>query len=276
MLNEFVLLILLVVVASLLSVSVEWHIAVACLWLVYIVAGTWLLVVATPELAIAKFVTGTTVCALLLPGVRSLSAGNARQSGRVRRLVDAAGSTGADEPFMLVGAVLVAAAAIALSYAFPIVEGASNFAWYWLGLLGVLLVMLARDLVRTGIGLMLLLNAVDLLDTMVARNQGVGAIGARSVVTIVLALALASLWSVLASTRITRLGTGRTLDRPPSVSLEALVRTGATSPRAPLRAGRTDPALLGTNTTSFARVAGDAYADSEGGGDRARDSEPDH
>ena len=263
MLNEFVLLILLVVVASLLSVSVEWHIAVACLWLVYIVAGTWLLVVATPELAIAKFVTGTTVCALLLPGVRSLSAGNARQSGRVRRLVDAAGSTGADEPFMLVGAVLVAAAAVALSYAFPIVEGASNFAWYWLGLLGVLLVMLARDLVRTGIGLMLLLNAVDLLDTMVARNQGVGAIGARSVVTIVLALALASVWSALQ----VRAGTGRTLERPPTVSLEALVRTGTSDERT----GPTDAAMRGINLDPLARLAGD-----EGGAARARGNEPDH
>lgn len=220
MLNEFVLLVLLVVVASLLSVSVEWHVAVACLWLVYVIAGTWLIVVATPELAIAKYVTGTTVCALLLPGVRALSAGNPARQGRVRRLTNAAGSTGADEPFMLVGAVLVPAAAIALSSAFPIVEGASNFAWYWLGLLGVLLVMLSRDLIRTGIGLMLLLNAVDLLDTMVARNQGVEAIGARSVVTIVLALALASVWSAIQSV----VGAGPTVDRAPTISLEAVVR----------------------------------------------------
>ena len=216
MLNEFVLLVLLVVVASLLSVSVEWHVAATCLWLVYVVAGTWLLVVATPELALAKYITGTTVCALLLPGLRALSTGRAARGGRVRRLMDAAGSTGADEPFMLVGAVLVAAAAVALSSAFPIVEGASNFAWYWLGLLGILLVMLSRDLVRTGIGLLLLLNAVDLLDTMVARNQGVGAIGARSVVTIVLALALASVWSGLQD----RAGTVGTVGRAPTISLD--------------------------------------------------------
>jgi hypothetical protein len=218
-LNEFVLLALLVVIASLLSIAVEWHIALACLWLVYVLAGTWLLVVATPELALAKYVTGTTVCALLMPGLRALSAGKANRGGRVRRLLAAAGSTGADESFMLVGASLVAAAAISLSYAFPIVEGASNVAWYWLGLLGVLLVMLARDPVRTGIGLMLLLNAVDLLDTMVARNQGVGAIGARSVVTIVLALTHASVWSALQA----RAGTGRTTVRTSNVSLEAMM-----------------------------------------------------
>jgi hypothetical protein len=215
-LNEFVLLVLLVLVASLLSVSVEWHVAVVCLWLVYAVAGTWLLVVATPELAIAKYITGTTVCALLMPGLRALGSGRAARGGRVRRLADAAGSTGADEPFMLVGAMLVAAAAVALSSAFPIVEGASNFAWYWLGLLGVLLVMLSRDLVRTGIGLLLLLNAVDLLDTMVARNQGVGAIGARSVVTIMLALALASVWSVFQD----RAGATTTTARVPTISLD--------------------------------------------------------
>lgn len=218
MLNEFVLLVLLVLVASLLSVSVEWHVAVTCLWLVYAVAGTWLLVVATPELAIAKYITGTTVCALLTPGLRAQrSATRAVRGGRLRRLAETAtGSTGADEPFMLVGAVLGASAAVALSSAFPIVEGASNFAWYWLGLLGILLVMLARDLVRAGIGLLLLLNAVDLLDTMVARNQGVGAIGARSVVTIMLALALASVWSVVHD----RAGATRTTARLPTVSLD--------------------------------------------------------
>ena len=85
MLNEFVLLVLLVLVASLLSVSVEWHVAVVCLWLVYAVAGTWLLVVATPELAIAKYITGTTVCALLMPGLRALGSGRAARGGRVRR-----------------------------------------------------------------------------------------------------------------------------------------------------------------------------------------------
>ncbi len=202
-LNEFVLLVLLVVVASLLSVSVEWHVALACLWLVYGIASTWLAVVATPELAGAKLVTGSTVCVLLAPSLRALSAERARSTGRVRRLVDTAGSTAVDEPFMLVGAILVAAASIALSQAFPIVGSATNFAWYWLGLLGLLLIMLSRDLVRVGIGLLLLLNAVDLLDTLAASHQGVGAIGARSVVTIVLALALGVVWTAVHARAVT-------------------------------------------------------------------------
>jgi hypothetical protein len=98
---------------------------------------------------------------------------------------------------MLFAALLAAAAAIALSWAFPLVEEASNFAWYWLALLGLLLVVLSRDVVRVGLGLLLLVNAVDLVDTMVARNQGLFAIGARSVVAIGLALALGLSWTFL-------------------------------------------------------------------------------
>ncbi len=100
---------------------------------------------------------------------------------------------------MLLGALLAAAAAIALSQAFPLVEGASNFAWYWLALLGLLLMVLSKDIIHVGLGLLLLINAVDLVDTMVARNRGIFAIGARSTVAIALALALGLSWTYLQS-----------------------------------------------------------------------------
>lgn len=200
--NELALLVMLVVVASLLSISVEWHVAAACLWLVHMLVSVWLAVVATPELAVSKAVTGTTVCLLLIPSLRAFSQARAAVGTTgMRRLVVGAGTQATDEPFMLVGAFLAAAAAIALSFAFPLVEGASNFAWYWLTLLGLLLIMLSRDIVRIGLGLLLLLNAVDLLDTMVTRNQGVTAIGARSMVAIVLALALSVIWGRTTSVR---------------------------------------------------------------------------
>lgn len=200
--NELALLVMLVVVASLLSISVEWHVAAVCLWLVHILVSVWLAVVATPELAISKAVTGTTVCLLLIPSLRAFSQARASAGTTgMRRLVVVAGTQPTDEPFMLVGAFLAAAAAIALSFAFPLVEGGSNFAWYWLTILGLLLIMLSRDIVRIGLGLLLLLNAVDLLDTMVTRNQGVTAIGARSMVAIVLALALSVIWGRTTSVR---------------------------------------------------------------------------
>ena len=47
------------------------------------------------------------------------------------------------------------------------------------------------------LGLLLLVNAVDLVDTMVSRNQGLIAIGARSTVAIGLALALGLSWTFL-------------------------------------------------------------------------------
>jgi hypothetical protein len=195
--NELLILVPLVLVASLLSVSVDWRLALGCLWGVHLLVSLWLSAVATPEVALAKAITGTTVCALLWPSMRALFAGDFEARRHARRVLDVTGPRSTDEPFMLFGALLAAAAAIALSQAFPLVEGASNFAWYWLALLGLVLVVLSRDVVRVGLGLLLLVNAVDLVDTMVARNQGLFAIGARSVIAIGLALALSVSWTLL-------------------------------------------------------------------------------
>jgi len=195
--NELALLIPLVLVASLLSVSVSWQLALASLWLVHLLVAAWLWLVATPEVALAKAITGTTIAALLYPSMRTLFSAPHGERRQARRLLDLHGPRGTDEPFMLLGALLAAAAAIAVSQAFPLVEGASNFAWYWLALLGLLLIVLSRDVVRVGLGLLLLVNAVDLVDTMVARNQGLIAIGARSTVAIGLALSLGLSWTLL-------------------------------------------------------------------------------
>ena len=197
--NELTVLIPLVLVASLLSISVDWRIALASLWLVHVLVAAWLWIVATPEVALAKAITGTTIVGLLYPSLRTLYTGSHEARRQTRRLIDIHGPRSTDEPFMLLGALLAAAAAIAISQAFPLVEGASNFAWYWLALLGLLLMILSRDIVRVGLGLLLLVNAVDLVDTMVARNQGLFAIGTRSTVAIALALSLGLSWTYLHS-----------------------------------------------------------------------------
>ena len=196
--NELIILIPLVLVASLLSVSLDWRVALGSLWAVHLLISLWLAIVVTPEVALAKAITGTTVCALLWPSLRALFAESSHEARRLaQRVLDLAGTRGADEPFILFGALLAAAAAIALAQAFPLVEGANNFAWYWLALLGLLLVVLSRDIVRVGLGLLLLANAVDVVDTMVTRNQALFAIGARSTVAIALALSLALSWTYL-------------------------------------------------------------------------------
>ena len=195
--NELAILIPLLLLASLLSVALNWRVVVACLWLVHMLVAVWLWRVTTPEVALAKAITGTTICAVLWPGLRSLFGGRYQTRRRTRRVLDVTGPRSADEPFMLFGALLAAAAAIALSIAFPLVEGGSNVAWYWLALLGLMLVVLSRDIVRVGLGLLLLVNAVDLVDTMVQRNQGLFAIGARSTIAIALAVCLAVSWTYL-------------------------------------------------------------------------------
>src|SRR5919108_886683 len=116
--NELVILVPLVLVASVLSISASWRVALASLWGVHLLVGLWLLLVVTPEVAVAKAITGTTVCAVLWPGLRTLFAGAAAPR-HARRAIDAAGARSPDEPFMLLGALLAAAAANCLSQRFP-------------------------------------------------------------------------------------------------------------------------------------------------------------
>jgi nucleoside-diphosphate-sugar epimerase len=88
-LNELFILIPLVLVASLLSVAVDWRLSLAALWSVHLLVALWLALVATPEVALAKAITGTTVCVLLWPSLRALYGGEQRLT---RHMLDLAGA----------------------------------------------------------------------------------------------------------------------------------------------------------------------------------------
>lgn len=197
MLTEAAVLIALVAAASLLALVPDWRVALASLWTVHALVALTLLRHTTVEVAAAKMVTGTTVCLLLLPTLRSLFGATVRERRAVRSAMVAVVQRSTDEFFRVATVLLAAGAALALARAHPLVEGKDNFAWWWLALLGVTMVLLARDVVRVGLGLLLLVNAVDLLDTLVAQGHGLASTAARSLLAVVLALVLSVCWSAL-------------------------------------------------------------------------------
>jgi hypothetical protein len=94
--------------------------------------------------------------------------------------------------------VLVALAALALPRLYPIHPSyAVDFAWYWLGLTGLFTLVVAGDLLKIGMGLMLCASSIDMLYTAIATTVQVFPFALLSLMSILLALAVAYLSGLL-------------------------------------------------------------------------------
>ncbi|MEN9935898.1 MAG: hypothetical protein RLZZ387_2477 [Chloroflexota bacterium] len=93
--------------------------------------------------------------------------------------------------------VLATLASLALPRLYPIGTNEVDFAWYWLGLTGLFTLVTASDTLKIGLGLMLCAASVDLLYTAIASTVQVFPLALLSLMTIVLALAVAYLSGLL-------------------------------------------------------------------------------
>jgi hypothetical protein len=102
-------------------------------------------------------------------------------------------------PISALAVLVIATHALAILY--PLVRattipanplwGYVDLVWYWLGLSGILIVLLAQEIQELSVGLLLCISGVDLLYVALARSVGLVAIGLLSAVSILLALGLA-------------------------------------------------------------------------------------
>jgi len=94
--------------------------------------------------------------------------------------------------------VLAALASLALPRLYPIGRSTEiDFTWYWLGITGLFTLVTAGDLLKIGLGLLLCAGSIDLLYTAIASTVQVFPLALLSLVTIVLALAVAYLSGLL-------------------------------------------------------------------------------
>lgn len=91
-------------------------------------------------------------------------------------------------------------AAYALSLVYPFGQSAlDDFSFYWVILAGLFTLLLARDLIKVSIGLLVALNGLGLLFASLGQRSGLLAEGTLAAVTIGLATALSYLWLTLYS-----------------------------------------------------------------------------
>lgn len=128
----------------------------------------------------------------------------------LRRAARAVQRQRASQPFRLSSYVvplllllLVLLTSLALPRIYPIAPLVQvDFAWYWLGLTGLLTLVIADTMLKIGLGLLLSLASMDFLYTAVlstpqARGVGIVPLLLLSLVTILLALAIAYLSGLL-------------------------------------------------------------------------------
>jgi hypothetical protein len=174
--------------------------------------------IAVSQIVLVKGATALTVVAVL-----ALTAASRRRlpqddeetldeitAARLRWALRRATRRGAEERFRLANYLLpIAALAVlvvathTLAILFPLVRSPSmpegslwiyvDLVWYWLGLSGLLIVLLAQEMQEVSVGLLLCIASVDLLYTALSRSVGLLAIGLLSAVSILVALGTAYL-----------------------------------------------------------------------------------
>lgn len=123
----------------------------------------------------------------------------------LRRAARRAQRQHASEPFRLAdyvlpfwALVLAALASIVLPRLYPIgMSYEIDFAWYWLGLTGLFTLVTAGDMLKVGLGLLLVVSSIDLLYTAIASTVQVFPFAMLSLLTIVLALVVAYISGLL-------------------------------------------------------------------------------
>jgi hypothetical protein len=201
----------------------DWRVSVPALLLNYVFVALFLAQqqFLTPDLQLAglgisatvlvKLITGAAVTAILAITALTFSHDYGLHDldefslTELRRAARRAQRQRAAEPFHFANhvvafwaLVMAALAALALPRLYPIHPSyAVDFAWYWLGITGLFTLVVAGDLLKIGLGLMLCANSIDLLYTAIASRVQVFPFALLSLVTIVLALAVAYLSGLL-------------------------------------------------------------------------------
>ncbi len=201
----------------------DWRITVSALLVNYIGVAIFLAQqqFIQPDLHIGSIAVSTTVLVKLITGVAatailSITALTFSREynqedldefslAELRRAARRAQRQRAAEPLRLADFVvpfwalaLAVLASVALPRIYPIGDtNTIDFVWYWLGLVGLFTTVIAGDLLKVGLGLLLCASSVDVLYTAISSTVQVFPLALLGLVSITLALAVAYLSGLL-------------------------------------------------------------------------------
>jgi len=191
----------LVITASLIVVISDWRLLLAALLGQYVLVGLLLTRLIQPQVALTKALIGALVCVVLYLTARPVSAGKeeptleqelSEDGGRLLSAIEG-GVSLSDFTFRLLAAIFVGLAVYYLSIRYPLPEVPSDigFACYWLASLGLLVLMLTKQPLKAGMGLLTLIAGFELFYSVLERSLSV--VGFLGIANFLIALAIAYL-----------------------------------------------------------------------------------
>jgi len=181
-----------------LALSRRWTVMVGSLGLMFIGLSLAEAALAGPVVGVARFIVGLSVMGALIaprtafPGSLTSAALSPVQPEPEDHSRSSGGAF--DEVFRFFLMLLAIVAAFALSQVAPVLGSSvdssiASFFAYWMGILGLFLVVYSQRLLRLGVGLMILLSAANLLYADLG-NPGVATLLAGAVPYLCIALAV--------------------------------------------------------------------------------------
>lgn len=228
----WLLLITLVLTAGAVLILRDWRWTLPALLVNYVAQGLFLAQqqFVVPDLSIAgrefsslvfvKLITGVSVALILaitaltfsndygLEDLDEFSLAELRRAARAAQRQRVAASRKAGDYILpLWAALMIGLASFFLPLVFPLaaqvyperaaLAQAIDFSWYWQALIGLTTLVLATDILKVGLGLLLCMSGFDVLYTTLANGVNIVALGMLSLVTLLLALAIAYLSGLL-------------------------------------------------------------------------------
>jgi len=187
----------LIVTSTLIVLLGDWRLSIILLLIQYVFANVLLIHFVPAEVALFKFIVGAMVCLILFLSMRrtareSVPSWHIRWKGGVRVWTQR-DVFGVGFPFRLLTVVLAGLITYAFLQRFALnsVSLPLNFAIYWLGLIGLLIMTLSGRPLKVGLGLLTFLTAFELYYVTIER--GLVVTGLMGVLHLMVALALAYL-----------------------------------------------------------------------------------
>jgi membrane-bound metal-dependent hydrolase YbcI (DUF457 family) len=185
----------LVVTASLIIMVRDWRVSLAALLAQYLLLGFLLTRLISPEVATVKTLVGALICLILYLTARRVRWGRQRGKDRFSPLFTGWEVFPVGLPFRLLAVVLMGLVVSSLlkSYPLPEVPRDIGFACYWLALVGLLVMILTAEPLKTGLGLLTFIAGFELFYT--GLESSLSLVGFLGIVNLLMALAIAYLAS---------------------------------------------------------------------------------
>jgi len=191
----------LIVTAGLIVIARDWRLSLSALSAQYVLAGLLLTRFIQPQVALIKVLIGALVCIILYLTARLAGESGEEPRSEQEAAEDAPSISTASRrdvwlielAFRLLATLFVGLAVYGLASRYPLPKLPSDigFACYWLGSMGLLVLMLTEEPLKAGMGLLTLVAGFELFYSPLERSLSVA--GFLGIANFLIALAIAYL-----------------------------------------------------------------------------------